>query len=289
MVATLSPMANEAMRDNWAVGGQRWAENERLIDSSFTPVTEAIVAAADLGGATRLLDIGCGTGALLEAAVAAGTDAVGVDISPSMVEAAARRVPGASVVVADAQTTDLLAAVPGEPFDRVVSRFGVMFFDDPVAAFANIRAAVAPGAELAFACWRAEERDVFMSGLAPLAARMELPFAPPTVGVPGPLGLGTSVVIGDVLTEAGWFDVIVEALDVTLDYSFDGSDGVEERLAMALSGMLGRSAQAELEPRLGPDAWAALLDEARAELQNYIVDGAVRLTGHIWLVTASNA
>ena len=58
---------------------------------------------------------------------------------------------------------------------------------------------------------------------------------------------------------------------------------------MALSGMLGRSAQAELEPRLGPDAWAALLDEARAELQNYIVDGAVRLTGHIWLVTASNA
>ena len=129
-----------------------------------------------------------------------------------------------------------------------------MFFDDPVAAFANIRAAVAPGAELAFACWRAEERDVFMSGLAPLAARMELPFAPPTVGVPGPLGLGTSVVIGDVLTEAGWFDVIVEALDVTLDYSFDGSDGVEERLAMALSGMLGRSAQAELEPRLGPDA-----------------------------------
>ena len=129
------------------------------------------------------------------------------------------------------------AAVPGEPFDRVVSRFGVMFFDDPVAAFANIRAAVAPGAELAFACWRAEERDVFMSGLAPLAARMELPFAPPTVGVPGPLGLGTSVVIGDVLTEAGWFDVIVEALDVTLDYSFDGSDGVEERLAMALSGI----------------------------------------------------
>jgi SAM-dependent methyltransferase len=282
-------MANEAMRDNWAAGGERWAANERLIDASFTRVTEAIVAAADLGGATRLLDIGCGTGALLEAAVGAGSDAVGVDISPSMIEAAARRVPDATVVVADAQTADILAVAPGVPFDRVVSRFGVMFFDDPVAAFANIRAAVAPGAELAFASWRAEERDAFMSGLAPLAARMQVPFAPPPVNEVGPLGLGTSVMIGDVLTEAGWTNVIVEALDVPLDYSLDGSDGVEERLAMALSGALGRSAQAELEPQLGPDGWQALLDEARADLSGWLVDGAVRLTGHIWLVTASNA
>lgn len=289
MVATLSPMANEAMRDNWAAGGERWAANERLIDSSFTPVTAAIIAAADLGGATRVLDIGCGTGALLEAAVAAGADAVGVDISPSMIEAAARRVPGATAVVADAQTDDILAAAPGNAFDRVVSRFGVMFFDDPVGAFTNIRAAVAPGAELAFACWRAEERDAFMSGLGPFAARMAVPFGPPPVNTVGPLGLGTSVMIGDVLTEAGWSDVIVEALDVVLDYSLDGSDGVEERLAMALSGALGRSAQAELEPKLGPDGWAALLDEARADLRGGLVDGAFRLTGHIWLVTASNA
>ena len=288
MLATLSPMANEAMRDNWVAGGERWAANERLIDSSFIPVTEAIIAAADLAGATRVLDIGCGTGALLEAAVAAGTDAVGVDISPSMIEAAARRVPGASVVVADAQTADLLAAAPGDAFDRVVSRFGVMFFDDPVAAFANIRAAVAPGGELAFACWRADERDVFMSGLAPLAARMATPIGPPPVDVPGALGLGTSVMIGDVLTEAGWTDVIVEALDVALDYSLDGSDGVDQRMAIALTGANGRAAQAELEPRLGPDGWQALLDEARAELRSNLVDGAVRLTGHIWLVTASN-
>jgi len=83
--------------------------------------------------------------------------------------------------------------------------------------------------------------------------------------------------------------VIVEALDVVLDYSLDGSDGVEERLAMALSGALGRSAQAELEPKLGPDGWAALLEEARIDLRGWLVDGAVRLTGHIWLVTAANA
>ncbi len=287
-MGTVTPMANEAMRDNWASGGERWAENERIIDSVFTPVTEAIVTAAEFGGATRVLDIGCGTGALLEATVAAGADAVGVDISPAMAAAAAHRVPAATVLVDDAQTTDLLASAPGVAFDRVVSRFGVMFFDDPVAAFANIRAACAPGAELAFACWRAEESDVFMSGLAPLAARMSIPLDPPPSDGPGPLGLGTSVVIGDVLTEAGWSHVIVEGLDPVLDYSTDGSDGVDERLAMALSGSLGRMAREQLEEGLGAQGWEALLDEARDELRTFMVDGAVRLTGHIWLVTAAN-
>ena len=96
---------------------------------------------------------------------------------------------------------------------------------------------------------------------------MDKPLDVPKVGEPGPLGLGTSDLIGDTLALAGWTNVIEVALDVTLDYSIDGSDGVEERLAMALSGVLGRTAQAELEPKLGPDGWAALLDEARAELR----------------------
>jgi SAM-dependent methyltransferase len=279
-------MANEAMKQNWAGGGEKWAENERIIDSVFTPVTAAITSAADLAGATRVLDVGCGTGALLEASVAAGAWAVGVDISPSMVEAAARRVPEATVVVADAQTDDLLAIAPGPTFDRVVSRFGVMFFDDPVAAFANMRTAAAPGARMVFACWRDDERDVFMSGLAPLAERMNAPHELPAVGAPGPLGLGTRELIEEVLTGGGWTDVTVSPLDPLLDYSIAGSDGVEERLAIALSGVLGRTAQAQLEPSLGADGWAALLDDARADLRTYVRDGSLRFTGHMWLVTA---
>ena len=156
-------------------GGERWAANERLIDSSFTKVTEAIVAAADLGGATRVLDVGCGTGTLLEAALAADAAAVGVDISPPMVEAAKRRVPEATVVVADAQTADLLAEAPGAPFDRgrvalrcdVLRRPGRSVREHPRRVRRRAR-------ELAFACWRSEETAVFMSGLAPLAARMDI-------------------------------------------------------------------------------------------------------------------
>jgi SAM-dependent methyltransferase len=287
-VATLAGMANEAMRANWATGAEGWVRNERIFDAVFAPFTAALLGVADLGTAQRVLDVGCGAGTLLDAAVAAGAEAVGVDISPGMVEAASRRVPAATVVTADAQTVDLLAAAPGAPFDRVVSRFGVMFFADPAMAFANIRSATAPGARLAFVCWREGEDDSFMLGLGPLNARLADPLAPPPPGSPGPLGLAHADRVHEVLTVAGWSDVTIEPVDGLCDYSIDGSDGVEERLTIALSGMVGRAARAELEPRLGPDGWRALLDEARDELRAHLVDGAVRFVGHTWLVTASN-
>ena len=270
-------MANEAMRDNWATGAEGWVRNERIFDAVFTPFTAALLGAADLGSARRVLDIGCGTGTLLDAAVAAGADAVGVDISPAMVEAARRRVPTATVVTADAQTTDLLAAAPGAPFDRVVSRFGVMFFAEPEAAFGNIRSATAPGARLAFVCWREGETEMFSLGLRALTARLADPPAGPMPGAPGPMGLADAERIREVLTVAGWSDVTIEPVDGLCDYSIDGSDGVEERLAIALSGTVGRAVRAELEPRLDPDGWQAVLDEARAELRAHLVDGAVRV------------
>lgn len=281
-------MANEAMAANWANGARGWVENERIFDSAFRPITAAILAAAELGAGQRVLDVGCGAGTLLEAAVAADADAVGVDISPAMTEAASRRVPAATLVTADAQSTDLLAVAPGEPFDRVVSRFGVMFFADRTAAFANIRRACAPGARLAFACWRADEIDQFTVGTEAIRSHMAEPPPLPRVGEPGPLGLGDEDHLRAVLTGSGWRDASIEALDAPLDYSIDGSDGVEERLAVALSGNVGRTARAKLEPTLAPAAWNALLDEARAELRTRIVDGAVRMTARIWQVAAHN-
>jgi SAM-dependent methyltransferase len=279
-------MTNESMAANWANGARGWVENERIFDSAFRPVTEAILLAAELGSARRVLDVGCGAGTLLEAAVAAGVEAVGVDISPGMTEAAQRRVPEATLVTADAQTTDLLAAAPGDPFDRVVSRFGVMFFADPAAAFANIRAACAPGALLAFACWREGEVDQFTVGNEALRARMTDPPPVPAPGAPGPLGLANEEQLREVLSDAGWSEVALDPRDPVFDYSIDGSDGVEQRLAVALSGNLGRTARAALEPEMAPHAWAALLDEARAEIRRRITDGPVRLTGKVWIVTA---
>jgi SAM-dependent methyltransferase len=281
-------MANEAMATNWAAGASGWVENERIFDSVFAPVTRMIVEASDFGAARRVLDVGCGAGTLLEAAAAAGAAAVGVDISPGMTAAAQRRVPAATVVTADAQSTDLLAAAPGESFDRVVSRFGVMFFADPAAAFANIRAACTADARMVFACWREDAREIATLGTEVIRAAMADPVEPPAVGEPGPFGLADPDHLRQVLDDAGWTDIQLHPHDPVLDYSIDGSDGVDERLAVALSGMVGRAARAELEPELGPDGWAALVDAARADLRGRITDGSVRTTGCIWLVTARN-
>lgn len=281
-------MANEDTRTAWTDTAIGWVENEAVFDATFAPITQAVLAAAAIEPGQRVLDVGCGSGTLLAAASAAGADAVGVDLSPTMAEAARRRVPDAEVVLADAQTTDLLAAAPGRPFDRVVSRFGVMFFDEPVTAFTGIRAAAAPGARLAFACWRTlEENPTFTLGQDLLVERMAEGPKPVEPYAPGPVAFADPGHVRAVLAEAGWDDVTLAPLDVTLDYGYDGSDGVEHRVATILATTTGRRARAQLEPTLGADGWAALVDDVRARLRDDLTDGAIRVPAACWLVTAT--
>jgi len=282
-------VSNDEMSAEWAAKADAWVRNERIYDAAFAPFTEAVLAAADIRPGLRVLDVGCGAGTLLEALTTAGAQPVGVDISPEMTDAARRRAPEATVLQADAQSCDLLAEAPGPPFDRVISRFGVMFFADPVAAFANLRAATAPGGRLAFVCWRAGEKDLFWHGVRAIARRMDTPPAQPADDAPGPMGLARDERIHDVLTGAGWSEPSVEPLDGIADYSLDGGDGVEERLSVALAGRVAQAARRELEPRLGEAGWSALLEDARAELRSRLVDGVVKLTARAWLVTAVNA
>ncbi|GAA5155642.1 class I SAM-dependent methyltransferase [Nocardioides marinquilinus] len=283
-------MANEAMREQWTAGAAGWVENESLFDTVFAPVTAAILDAAGFEAGQRVLDVGCGSGTLLAAAAAADAEPVGVDVSPGMVEGARRRVPGAVVVVADAQTAPLLEEAPGRPFERVVSRFGVMFFDDPTAAFANLRAACAPGARLAFACWRGEEENpMFTLGTEALLAQMAEPSAAAAPGAPGPTAFADPDRLSALLAEAGWGEVATAPLDAVADYGAVpgfGADGVEARLTASLATSTGRRARAELEPRLGEAGWAALLDDVRTDLRRHLDDGVIRFPLACWLVTA---
>lgn len=277
------------MRQNWASGAAGWVENEATFDAVFAPVTAAILDAAAIEPRHRLLDVGCGSGTLLAAGTAAGAAAVGIDIAPGMAEAARRRVAEATVVVGDAQATDLLAEAPGEPFDRVVSRFGVMFFADPVAAFANIRGAAASEARMVFACWRRmAENPIFSLGTSVLTDRLEPRPEPAPPGAPGPTAFADPDRLVSLLADAGWTSVTVNAFDFECDYGIGESDGVEERLGTILAGSTGRQAREQLLPSLGPDGWAALLDDVRAELRRHLVDGNVRFPGATWLVTATN-
>lgn len=280
-------MANEDQQQAWAKQGIDWVEHAAIFEAVLAPFADAVLAAADLESGTRVLDIGCGTGALLERAVARGADVVGVDLSEPMVAAAQRRVPAATVALGDAQTLDLRSLGSGA-FDRVVSRFGVMFFEDPVAAFANIRAAAAPGARLAFVCWREGDNPMFSAGVDVLASRLEAPPPAPEPGEPGPLAFGNVDYVRDVLTSAGWDGVDVEAFDGICDFSSPDSDGVEERLTMLLTNRTGQQARTELVERLGEDGWAEVVEELRAELRRHRVDGLMKFPGRTWVVTGVN-
>ena len=213
---------------------------------------------------------------------------MGVDISEAMVQAARRRVPQATVLHADAQTADLNGAAAGCPFDRVVSRFGVMFFDDPAAAFANIRHAAAPGATLTFVCWRDAENPIFTLGTSILTDQLDPVPTETDPHAPGPRAFGDRDRVQAILTDAGWGEVAMDPVDGICDHGVDGSDGVQARLAMILATTTGQQARTELEPRLGSRGWAALIDEVRAELRRNLVDGVLKFVGRTWLVTATN-
>lgn len=279
-------MANEEQQQSWATQGVDWVDNAAIFEAVLAPFADAVLHAADIGPGKRVLDIGCGSGTLLQRAATLGAIPFGIDISEPMVQAARRRVPEAIVSLGDAQTLDLQAA--GTPFDRIISRFGVMFFDDPVAAFVNIRRAAAPGARLAFVCWRDGDNPMFTAGVDLLAARLESPPAAADPTTPGPLAFGNAERVRAVLTDAGWGDVTLESFDGVCNFSIAGSDGVEERLTMILSNRTGQQARTELSARLGENGWAGVVDELRDELRRHRVDGVVKFPGRTWVVTAIN-
>ena len=190
-----------------------------IAGTSYTDIVTGAfgVAAMDrleLAPGHRVIDVGCGTGATtveLARRVAPGGEALGVDISPTLITASQSTAADAEVAnvsfrVADAQVDPL----GDRDVDAVYSRFGVMFFVDPVAAFTNIRRSLRPDGELAFACWQPVAANEWMS--VPGRAAMSVTGTPPPMpapGAPGPLSLADADHLVSVLTRAGFQNVDV--------------------------------------------------------------------------------
>ena len=168
------PAPNAAQSEHWNSDEvRRWVTEQDRFDRMLAPFATALLEAAPLGAASRVLDVGCGTGlTTCEAArIATAGGARGLDISGQMVEAGRARAAAEGLVnvtfdVGDAQTERFAAEV-----DVVISRFGVMFFDDPTAAFANIRTALAPSGRVAFVCWQSLSANPWMAVPLEAAAR----------------------------------------------------------------------------------------------------------------------
>src|SRR5262245_24087892 len=159
---------NQAQAALWNdLGGRTWVELQDMLDRLFQPLETLLIEAAVAAGGARVLDVGCGAGGTTLAvarALGPGSRCTGIDISAPLIATATARAAAAGAanvtfIEADAQTY----AFDEGRFDTVISRMGVMFFDDPVAAFANLRRAARPGAQLAFVAWRSSDENPFMT------------------------------------------------------------------------------------------------------------------------------
>lgn len=210
--------------------GDAWAAEWRRTDRSFAGLDPLLLAAAldGLDEGARILDVGCGAGATALAIADARPDTAvtGIDLSASLIAAAEARGAGrAAFRVADAAALSAEAS-----YDRLVSRHGVMFFDDPVGAFAGLRRATVRGGRIVFSCFR--ERALNGWATAPAAALgLEAGGADGQAGGPGPFAFALAHKVEQILAAAGWREV--EAASADYEYvAGDGPDAVEEAVAL---------------------------------------------------------
>lgn len=195
----------------WAgESGRRWRASLDGLERMIAPIGAAILARAGYAGGERVVDIGCGGGwTSLEIARAVGPQGavVGLDVSAELVGVAAGRAAAAGAGNVRFEVGDAAAALPAAaPFDRLFSRFGVMFFPDPRAAFANLRRMVRAGGRLDIAVW-APVADNPWAGETMEVVKRHVALPPPVPRAPGPFALGETDYLRDLLTSGGFADV----------------------------------------------------------------------------------
>ncbi|MER5423282.1 class I SAM-dependent methyltransferase [Streptosporangium roseum] len=279
----MSSIVNTEQADAWnGYEGNHWADHQDRYDAVNSGFNDHLLAAAAVGERDRLLDVGCGNGQVtrLAARRARLGHATGIDLSAPMLRraracAADEDVANVTFERGDAQ----IHPFPDAGFDVAVSRFGIMFFADPVAAFANIGRALRPGGRLAFLSLR----EMGDNDLGPVFTAMAeyLPARPATTGpgAPGPESLADPGRIREVLTGAGFEAVTSVPVDAPQLWGRDAED------AAAFLGAWGpvRFILDQVDPAAAARARDALTEALRAHEE----PGAVRLRGAAWLVTAT--
>src|SRR5947207_10285485 len=218
--------------------GERWVAYQARLDAMMAVFGQAAIEAAAPATGERVLDVGCGAGASsldLAARVGAGGHVLGVDISEPLIGRARALAPQdtpALFLVADASSTEL----PEGAFDILFSRFGVMFFDDPTAAFAHMRRALKPGARVAFVCWRGMAENDWVR--LPMGAIKGIvpPTAPPDPEAPGPFSFGDQGWVARILTVAGFTDVAIAPFDASIPFGEGGTRdaAIDDAVQMAV-------------------------------------------------------
>ncbi len=267
--------------------GNRWAANLARLDVMLEEFGSAAIRAANAQPGERILDIGCGSGtSTLALSEQVGPDGyiLGVDISEQLVEVASALVPATSPVefrCADAAT----APLPSHAFDLLFSRFGVMFFDDPVAAFAHMRGALKPGGRLAFVCWRGAQENDWVR--LPMAAIRDIVHpAPADPNAPGPFAFGDRQRLAGILAAAGFTAIDITPFDTTISYGGGATRdaAIDDALDMAFQvGPLSRTLADQPD-----EVRAAAARAVRSAFAKRPGETSVLIDGAAWIVTARN-
>jgi ubiquinone/menaquinone biosynthesis C-methylase UbiE len=264
-------------------GGQRWANRQQTQDVLLKPVADILIDRAQIRPGERVIDVGCGSGAVSIAVaqkVGPTGHVLGVDISGPMLTRARQIVPRGQPV--DFVLADV-TIYPFDPasFDLVVSRFGVMFFAEPARSFANLRKALKPTGRLAFICWREPRENPFF--MAPLQAVYKHVPKLPQLGPedPGPFSFASEQRVVRTLNEAGFSRISMEPCDLALDPAI--GLGLDAAVQSALE--IGPAARALAEqPR---EVMEAAAQSIRQALAPFVEGQTVPLGAAIWIVTAS--
>ncbi|MFJ2963980.1 class I SAM-dependent methyltransferase [Streptomyces collinus] len=259
--------------------GNAWVDLQELLDEMFRPFEELLVEAVAAEHAGSVLDVGCGTGGVTRAVARRAGHCVGVDISGPMIETARahaeREGVPASFIQADAQE---YAFDPGA-FDAVVSRFGVMFFSDPVRAFGNLRSTVRDGAGLRCVVWRGPGENPFMT----TAERAAAPFLPDLPArrpdQPGQFAFADPERVRRILAESGWAGIDIQPVDVVC--ALPEKDLVTYFTRLGPLGMV--------LPGADERTRAEIVEAVRPAFDPFVQGTEVRYTAACWMVSARAA
>jgi len=279
-------MSQTVSASDWAnERGRKWRDQLPGMEAMIEPVTAPLIEALALDGPLRIADIGCGGGGptlAISRQAPAGSAVHGIDISPDLIEMAQDRADTANGDIAFHIVNAESAPPPGAPYDRLASRFGIMFFDDPAAAFSNLASWLVPGGRIAFAVWGPPANNPWMTSFREAASQV-IDVPPPDPDAPGPFRYAGGDTLFGLLKTAGFDDLDIQHWRDTIPLA--GGLPATETADFALASFsIGDALAGADEATI--DAVRQALIRRYAEHER---DGAVHMDAHVHIVTGARS